>query len=89
MGYTFNVGPECEFFLFHTDENGHPTTHTNDEAGYFDLGPIDRGEIARRDICLALEDMVFRLRPPTMNPPPASMRLISSTPRPSRPRTTS
>ena len=22
MGYTFNVGPECEFFLFHTDYNG-------------------------------------------------------------------
>lgn len=61
MGYTFNVGPECEFFLFHTDENGHPTTHTNDEAGYFDLGPIDRGEIARRDICLALEDMGFQI----------------------------
>ncbi len=61
LGYTFNVGPECEFFLFHTDENGHPTTHTNDEAGYFDLGPIDRGEVARRDICLALEDMGFEI----------------------------
>ncbi|NLX83952.1 MAG: type I glutamate--ammonia ligase [Clostridiales bacterium] len=61
MGYTFNVGPECEFFLFHTDEDGHPTTSTNDEAGYFDLGPIDRGEIARRDICLALEDMGFEI----------------------------
>ena len=22
MGYIFNVGPECEFFLFHLDENG-------------------------------------------------------------------
>lgn len=22
MGYTFQVGPECEFFLFHTDEEG-------------------------------------------------------------------
>ena len=21
-GYTFVVNPECEFFLFHTDENG-------------------------------------------------------------------
>jgi len=61
MGYTFNVGPECEFFLFHTDADGHPTTHTNDEADYFDLGPIDRGEIARRDVCLALEDMGFEI----------------------------
>lgn len=25
MGYIFEVGPECEFFLFHTDENGLPT----------------------------------------------------------------
>ena len=29
MGYTFAVGPECEFFLFHTDENGLPTTLTH------------------------------------------------------------
>ena len=37
MGYdAFNVGPECEFFLFKTDENGKPTMQTNDEAGYFD-----------------------------------------------------
>ena len=33
MGYTFNVGPECEFFLFKTDEDGRPTTTTNDEVG--------------------------------------------------------
>ena len=32
MGYSFNVGPECEFFLFQTDENGNPTTTTSDEA---------------------------------------------------------
>ena len=25
MGYVFDVGPECEFFLFHTDDNGLPT----------------------------------------------------------------
>ena len=31
MGFdTFNVGPEAEFFMFHTDENGKPTTETND-----------------------------------------------------------
>ena len=29
MGFSsFNVGPECEFFLFANDENGHPTTKT-------------------------------------------------------------
>ena len=46
MGYTFNVGPECEFFLFETDENGKPTTKTGDEAGYFDLGPLDHGAVS-------------------------------------------
>lgn len=59
MGYTLNVGPECEFFLFHTDDNGRPTTLTHDEGGYFDLSPMDLGEDARRDICLTLEDMGF------------------------------
>ena len=44
MGFTFNVGPECEFFLFNNDEFGHPTTNTYDTAGYFDLGPVDVGE---------------------------------------------
>lgn len=61
LGYEFNVGNECEFFLFQTDENGRPTTKTNDEAGYFDLDPIDMGTDARRDICLTLEQMGFEI----------------------------
>ncbi len=61
MGYQFNVGPECEFFLFHTDENGMPTTLTHEKAGYFDLGPVDLGENARRDMVLTLEDMGFEI----------------------------
>lgn len=61
MGYTFNVGPECEFFLFHTDDNGQPTTITHEKAGYFDLGPVDLGENARRDMVLTLEDMGFEI----------------------------
>ena len=62
MGYdAFNVGPEAEFFLFQTDEEGKPTTKTNDEAGYFDLGPLDHGEGTRREICLALEQMGYEI----------------------------
>ena len=61
MGYTFNVGPECEFFLFHTDDNGQPTTITHEKAGYFDLGPVDLGENARRDMVLTLGDMGFEI----------------------------
>ena len=62
MGYdAFNVGPEAEFFLFQTDDEGKPTTQTNDEAGYFDLGPLDHGEGTRREICMALEQMGFEI----------------------------
>lgn len=62
MGFdAFNVGPECEFFLFLTDNEGNPTTKTQDNAGYFDLGPVDLGENARRDMCLALQEMGFEV----------------------------
>ncbi len=59
MGYNFCVGPELEFFLFHTDEEGRPTTVTHEKAGYFDVAPLDLGENARRDIVLTLEEMGF------------------------------
>ena len=61
MGYTMNVGPECEFFLFEVDNDGNPTLKTNDKGSYFDLGPIDLGENARRDMTLALENMGFEI----------------------------
>ena len=61
MGYTFKVGPEAEFFLFHLDSLGRPSTQTGDEAGYFDLSPLDRGEACRQDICLVLEQMGFEM----------------------------
>ena len=61
MGYKFNVGPECEFFLFHTDEEGRPTTKTHEMAGYFDVAPIDLAENVRRDIVLNLEEMGFEI----------------------------
>ena len=61
MGYRFDVGPECEFFLFHTDDNGLPTTLSHEKAGYFDLGPNDLGENIRRDMVLTLEEMGFEI----------------------------
>ena len=56
-GYTCYVDPECEFFLFHSDDNGIPTTVTHEQAGYLDMSPLDLGENARRDMVLSLEDM--------------------------------
>ena len=61
MGYTMNVGPEAEFFLFLLDDKGHATTQTQDDAGYFDMAPVDLGENARRDMDTTLEDMGFEI----------------------------
>ena len=60
-GYTLKVNPECEFFLFHTDDNGMPTTLTHEKAGYLDTSPIDLGENTRRDIILTLEEMGYEI----------------------------
>jgi glutamine synthetase len=60
MGYTFNTGPECEFFLFQM-MSGMPSTVFQDSGGYFDLAPSDLAENVRRDIVLALTQMGFQI----------------------------
>lgn len=60
MGYTFNTGPELEFFLFKMVDDL-PTTQFKDHGGYFDLAPTDSAEDVRRDVVLALEDMGFEI----------------------------
>lgn len=60
-GYRMMAGPEAEFFLFQRDGNNRPIAVTHDSGGYFDLTPVDLGEEARRDICLALEAMGFEV----------------------------
>ena len=82
MGYIFNVGPECEFFLFHLDENGQPTTISHERAGYFDLGPNDLGENARRDMVLTLEDMDFEIEASHHEVPPHDVMPLSQNPYP-------
>lgn len=61
MGFDCQVGPECEFYLFNTDDSGAPLASTNDEGGYFDVAPLDNGENCRREIVLTLEDMDFEV----------------------------
>jgi glutamine synthetase len=61
MGFIMNAGPEAEFFLFLPDEKGQPLLHTQDQAAYFDMAPVDLGEDARRDIVCTLEDMGFEI----------------------------
>ena len=61
MGCFFDIQPEAEFFLFHTDDEGRPTLMTHETAGYFDVAPSDLAENVRRDIILSLEDMNFEV----------------------------
>lgn len=61
MGYKLKVGPECEFFLFNTDEKGNPSLDTHDDAGYFDLAPVDLGGNARNEMTIALKEMGFNI----------------------------
>jgi len=56
LGYTFNTGPECEFFLFKKD-GVNTTVVPNDSAGYFDLSHRDLAEGVRADISIALEEV--------------------------------
>src|SRR6478672_12373201 len=61
MGYTMQVGPEAEFFLFRLDADGNPTVDPHDAATYFDVAPMDKGEDCRRDIEVTLQQMGFHL----------------------------
>lgn len=57
-GWTFNVGPEPEFFLFRRNgaENGiHPVPH--DVGGYFDFSPNDEAVRVRTQLMDALNSM--------------------------------
>jgi glutamine synthetase len=53
LGFTFNVGPELEYFYL----KGHDDPHTLDHAGYFDLVPDDLGTELRHRTIQALQSM--------------------------------
>jgi glutamine synthetase len=61
LGYELMAGVEAEFFLFQRGADGTPTRVTHDSGGYFDLTPVDLGEVARRDIVTVLEMMGFEV----------------------------
>ncbi|MEC3884676.1 type I glutamate--ammonia ligase [Halobacillus litoralis] len=61
MGYTVNVGPEPEFFLFKLDKDGYPIREMNDRGGYFDASPKDKGDKVRRDIVRTLKKFGFEM----------------------------
>ncbi|MYL18934.1 type I glutamate--ammonia ligase [Halobacillus litoralis] len=61
MGYSVNVGPEPEFFLFKLDSAGYPIREMNDRGGYFDASPKDKGDKVRRDIVRTLKKYGFEM----------------------------
>jgi glutamine synthetase len=57
MGYTYNVGPELEFFLFKMDEEPQIRPVPHDVGGYFDFSPRDLASTVRGDIVTALQGL--------------------------------
>ena len=53
MGLTYHTGPEPEFFLFESDDNGRAVPKPHDQGGYFDLS-TDRGLGVRNEMSKAL-----------------------------------
>ncbi|UOQ47031.1 type I glutamate--ammonia ligase [Gracilibacillus caseinilyticus] len=60
-GFSINVGPELEFFLFETDEKNQPTQTVHDQGGYFEPAPYDLGERVRLEIYKTLKKMGFTI----------------------------
>ncbi|MFH0739288.1 MAG: glutamine synthetase family protein [Candidatus Omnitrophota bacterium] len=52
-GFTYNVGPELEYFYFNNSQVPQPL----DQGGYFDLVPLDVAQDLRRDTILTLQDL--------------------------------
>ena len=57
MGYYFGISPELEFFLFHCDDDGQPTTRNSESASYFDMSPLDFGEGLRNEMAVTLMEL--------------------------------
>ena len=53
MGLTYHTGPEPEFFLFESDDNGRAVPRPHDRGGYFDFS-TDRGLEVRNEMAKAL-----------------------------------
>jgi len=57
MGYTYNVGPELEYFYFANSKEAQPL----DQGGYFDLVPLDVAQDLRRDTILSMQALGIKV----------------------------
>ena len=57
MGYTYNAGPELEFFLFKKNDGTSLRPVPHDVGGYFDFSPRDLASDVRADIMRALTSL--------------------------------
>ena len=53
LGFTYNVGPELEYFYFKDSKTPEPL----DNGGYFDLAPLDVAQDLRRDTIFTLQGL--------------------------------
>ncbi len=61
LGWEFVTGCEAEFFLFDAEALQEGELVTHDEGGYFDVDPVDRGVLVRREIVNQLHEMGFEI----------------------------
>jgi glutamine synthetase len=61
LGWEFQCGCEAEFFLFDATAMQEGQLVTHDDAGYFDVDPVDRGVVVRREIVNQLQGMGFEI----------------------------
>jgi glutamine synthetase len=57
LGFTYNTGPELEFFLFKTEDGYRVRKETHDTGGYFDYSPLDMASDIRREATFSLQAM--------------------------------
>jgi glutamine synthetase len=56
-GFTYNVGPELEYFYFSNSQVPQPL----DQGGYFDLVPLDVAQDLRRDTILTMQALGIKV----------------------------
>ncbi len=61
LGWDYVTGCEAEFFLFDAEALKEGRLVTHDDGGYFDVDPVDRGVLVRREIVNVLQQFGFEI----------------------------